>query len=35
MPEPGIPGWTEEQHDKLIGLIERGETLRVKQIFAL
>ena len=25
MPEPGIPGWTEAQHDKLIGLIERYE----------
>lgn len=25
MPEPGIPGWTEEQHDKLIGLIERHQ----------
>lgn len=30
MPEPGIPGWTEAQHDKLIGLIERrkDEILR-------
>ena len=30
MPEPGIPGWTEEQHNKLISLIERrkDEILR-------
>ncbi len=30
MPEPGIPGWSQEQHDKLIGLITRrkDEILR-------
>ncbi len=30
MPEPGIPGWTQEQHDKLIKLITRrkDEILR-------